>query len=58
MSQKKLQDLIESMSVEWEQERKELRKDNVSLRSEIKELKKIIFTFEKICKKVRTKNKI
>ena len=56
MSKKKVQDLIEMMNVEWEEERKQYINELKDLTIEVQELKKIIFTFEKICKKVRTKS--
>lgn len=52
---KQLQELIEKMNVAWEKERNELQSENKALLEKVNELKKILFTFEKICRKTRTR---
>jgi hypothetical protein len=55
MMKKQLQELIEKMNVAWEKERNELQSENKALLEKVNELKKILFTFEKICRKTRTR---
>ena len=52
---KQLQELIEKMNADWEKERNELQSENKALLEKVNELKKILFTFEKICRKTRTR---
>lgn len=52
---KQLQELIEKMNADWERERNELKSENKALLEKVNELKKILFTFEKICRKTRTR---
>tara|TARA_R110002050_G_scaffold85959_7_gene183176 strand:+ start:159 stop:338 length:180 start_codon:yes stop_codon:yes gene_type:complete len=55
MMKKQLQELIEKMNADWEKERNELQSENKALLEKVNELKKILFTFEKICRKTRTR---
>jgi len=55
MMKKQLQELIEKMNADWETERNELKSENKALLEKVNELKKILFTFEKICRKTRTR---
>tara|TARA_R110001606_G_scaffold352829_3_gene503281 strand:- start:856 stop:1035 length:180 start_codon:yes stop_codon:yes gene_type:complete len=55
MMKKQLQELIEKMNADWERERNELKSENKALLEKVNELKKILFTFEKICRKTRTR---
>ena len=52
---KQLQELIEKMNSDWEKERNDLKSENKALLEKVNELKKILFTFEKICRKTRTR---
>ncbi len=52
---KQLQELIEKMNADWEKERNDLKSENKALLEKVNELKKILFTFEKICRKTRTR---
>ena len=52
---KQLKKLIEKMNADWERERNELKSENKALLEKVNELKKILFTFEKICRKTRTR---
>jgi len=55
MMKKQLQELIEKMNADWEKERNDLKSENKALLEKVNELKKILFTFEKICRKTRTR---
>jgi len=43
------------MNADWEKERNDLKSENKALLEKVNELKKILFTFEKICRKTRTR---
>tara|TARA_R110000803_G_scaffold179059_1_gene241505 strand:- start:563 stop:742 length:180 start_codon:yes stop_codon:yes gene_type:complete len=55
MMKKQLQELIEKMNADWERERNELKSENKALLEKVNELKKILLTFEKVCRKTRTR---
>ena len=45
---------LELLSVKWESEIEVLKEQNKKLRIALKDLKDVLFTFEKVCKKIRT----
>jgi len=47
---------IEKLNDKWESEIEILKEKNKKLTKELTEIKEVLFTFEKVCKKIRSKN--
>lgn len=49
-----LKDQIQVLSEKWEMEIETLKNENKKLKKKLADLKDVLLTFEKVCKKIRT----